>query len=161
MGEVLSTYYAFSSSAGNAATLIANFSNLPKVADSLRIDIPRIGHLEKLADEIEKALAEARRILEEVPPLTTLDDLKTSLSILQEKYEDCFQQWRRERGRELTPPRLWQRLRNVEKALKGLYQDVCDSLEDHLDVKEAERRLADPNEVPVPYEQARKELGLD
>ena len=33
--------------------------------------------------------------------------------------------------------------------------------EDRLDVAEAERRLADPDEVPIPYEQARKTLGLD
>jgi hypothetical protein len=32
--------------------------------------------------------------------------------------------------------------------------------EDRLDIAEAERRLADPDEVPIPYEQARKTLGL-
>jgi len=34
-------------------------------------------------------------------------------------------------------------------------------MEDRLDVEEAERRLADPAEVPIPYEKVRKELGLD
>jgi len=33
-------------------------------------------------------------------------------------------------------------------------------LEDEMDLKEAEKRLSDPNEVPIPYEQVRKELGL-
>jgi PHD/YefM family antitoxin component YafN of YafNO toxin-antitoxin module len=37
---------------------------------------------------------------------------------------------------------------------------LLEELEDRLDVEEAERRLADPNEVPIPYEQVRKELGL-
>jgi hypothetical protein len=32
--------------------------------------------------------------------------------------------------------------------------------EDRRDVEEAERRLADPDEVPIPYGQARKALGL-
>lgn len=31
---------------------------------------------------------------------------------------------------------------------------------DRLDVEEAERRLDDPTEIPIPYEQARRELGL-
>ncbi len=33
-------------------------------------------------------------------------------------------------------------------------------LEDRQDVEEAVRRLADPAEVPVPYDKVRKELGL-
>lgn len=37
---------------------------------------------------------------------------------------------------------------------------LLEELEDRLDVEEAERRLADPNEVSIPYEQVRKELGL-
>ena len=37
---------------------------------------------------------------------------------------------------------------------------LLEELEDRLDVEEAERRLADPHEVPIPYEQVRKELGL-
>jgi hypothetical protein len=32
--------------------------------------------------------------------------------------------------------------------------------EDRLDIAEAERRLADPEEVPIPYEQARETLTL-
>jgi hypothetical protein len=32
--------------------------------------------------------------------------------------------------------------------------------EDALDLAEAERRLHDPTEVPIPYEQARRQLGL-
>jgi hypothetical protein len=31
---------------------------------------------------------------------------------------------------------------------------------DRLDVAEAERRLADPNDATIPYEQVRRELGL-
>ena len=37
---------------------------------------------------------------------------------------------------------------------------LLEELEDRLDIEEAERRLADPNEVPIPYEQVQKELGL-
>jgi PHD/YefM family antitoxin component YafN of YafNO toxin-antitoxin module len=33
--------------------------------------------------------------------------------------------------------------------------------EEKLDVAEAERRLSDPTQTPVPYETVRKELGLD
>jgi len=33
--------------------------------------------------------------------------------------------------------------------------------EDRIDIAEAERRLADLDEVPISYEQARKTLGLD
>ena len=32
---------------------------------------------------------------------------------------------------------------------------------DRLDVEEAERRLRDPNDATIPYEQVRRELGLD
>jgi hypothetical protein len=32
--------------------------------------------------------------------------------------------------------------------------------EDRIDIAETERRLADPDEVPIPYEQARRSLGL-
>jgi hypothetical protein len=32
--------------------------------------------------------------------------------------------------------------------------------QDRGDIAEARRRLADPNEKPIPYEQVRKELGL-
>lgn len=35
------------------------------------------------------------------------------------------------------------------------------SPEDLRDLKEAERRLADPKEKPIPYEKARREIGLD
>ncbi len=37
---------------------------------------------------------------------------------------------------------------------------LLEELEDQLDVKEAERRLADPSEKPIPWEQAKKEMGL-
>jgi PHD/YefM family antitoxin component YafN of YafNO toxin-antitoxin module len=37
---------------------------------------------------------------------------------------------------------------------------LLEELEDRLDIEEAERRLADPHEVPLPYEQVQKELGL-
>jgi len=161
MEETFSAYQAFSSSAANAEVTITNFCNLQGVPDPPRVDVQRIAHLEKLADELERGLADAKRILEETPPLAVLNGLKAKLSTLREHYAACLRQWRKEGGRELTPPRLWRRLGNAEKAIKRLYQEVCDDLEDRLDVEEAERRLADPNEVPIPYEQARKELGLD
>ncbi len=37
---------------------------------------------------------------------------------------------------------------------------LLEELEDRLDAEEAKRRLANPNEVPISYEQVRKELGL-
>ena len=38
---------------------------------------------------------------------------------------------------------------------------LLEKLEDQMDVEMARKRLADPNEVPIPYERIRKELGLD
>ncbi len=38
--------------------------------------------------------------------------------------------------------------------------EAMEEIEDRLDLEEGERRLADPAEVPIPYEQVRKELGL-
>ena len=38
---------------------------------------------------------------------------------------------------------------------------LLEKLEDQMDVQMARRRLADPNEVHIPYERIRKELGLD
>ncbi len=38
--------------------------------------------------------------------------------------------------------------------------EQLEALEERLDLEECERRLADPTEVPVPYEQAREALGL-
>lgn len=37
---------------------------------------------------------------------------------------------------------------------------LLEKLEEQMDLEEAERRLADPGEVPIPYETVRKELGL-
>ena len=37
---------------------------------------------------------------------------------------------------------------------------LLEEWENRLDVEEAERRLANPREVPIPYETARKELVL-
>jgi hypothetical protein len=37
---------------------------------------------------------------------------------------------------------------------------LLEGREDRLDAEEAERRVADPNEIPIPYDQVRKELGL-
>ena len=37
---------------------------------------------------------------------------------------------------------------------------LLEELEDRLDLEEAERILADQNEVPIPYKKARKRLGL-
>ncbi len=39
--------------------------------------------------------------------------------------------------------------------------ELLEEIEDALDAREAERRVSDPNEIPVPYENARKELGID
>jgi len=39
---------------------------------------------------------------------------------------------------------------------RGSHSDA----EDRADIELARKRLADPKEKPVPYEQARKELGL-
>jgi len=38
---------------------------------------------------------------------------------------------------------------------------LLEALEDQLDAEEVKRRLEDPKEVPLSYEKARKELGLD
>jgi len=37
---------------------------------------------------------------------------------------------------------------------------LLEELQDRRDAEEAKRRLEDPREVPIPYEQARKELSL-
>ena len=121
-------HQSFNSSAASALVTITDFSKLQKVPDPPRIDVPRIRYLEKIADELERGLSEAKRALERTPPLAALKELKAGLSALREKYGACLQQWRKEGGRELTPPRLWRRLRDVEEALKRLYQDVCDHL---------------------------------
>jgi hypothetical protein len=47
------------------------------------------------------------------------------------------------------------------KFLKEEDPTFLEELEDRLDVEEAERRLSDPNEVPIPYEHVRKELELE
>ncbi|MGO8881298.1 MAG: type II toxin-antitoxin system Phd/YefM family antitoxin [Desulfomonilaceae bacterium] len=39
--------------------------------------------------------------------------------------------------------------------------ELLEEIEDVLDAREAERRISDPNEIPVPYETARKALGMD
>ncbi len=41
-----------------------------------------------------------------------------------------------------------------------LGQEAQEKELDRLDVAEAERRLSDPTEVSIPYEQVRRELGL-
>ncbi len=40
-------------------------------------------------------------------------------------------------------------------------QEEKEREQDRLDVEEAERRLADPTDFTVPYEQVRRELGLE
>ncbi len=37
---------------------------------------------------------------------------------------------------------------------------LLENIEDYIDVRDAEKLLADPMEKPVPYETVRKELGL-
>jgi len=44
--------------------------------------------------------------------------------------------------------------------MKSQPRYVLEELEDRADVQEAERRLADPNDKAIPYEQVRQELGL-
>lgn len=39
--------------------------------------------------------------------------------------------------------------------------ELIEELQDRLDVQEAERRLKDPRESSIPYEQVRKNLGLE
>jgi hypothetical protein len=63
--------------------------------------------------------------------------------------------------------RLGQRivLRKGRKAVAAVVSmedlKLLEELDDQLDVAKARRRLADPNEVPIPYQRIRKELGLD
>jgi hypothetical protein len=63
--------------------------------------------------------------------------------------------------------RLGQRivLRKGRKAVAAVVSmedlKLLEKLDDRLDVSEARKRLADPNEVPIPYGKVRKELGLD
>jgi hypothetical protein len=63
--------------------------------------------------------------------------------------------------------RLGQRivLRKGRKAVAAVVSmedlKLLEKLDDRLDVAEARKRLADPNEVPLPYERIRKDLGLD
>jgi hypothetical protein len=37
---------------------------------------------------------------------------------------------------------------------------LLEQLEDRIDIEEAKRILADPDEVPIPYSKVRKELRL-
>jgi hypothetical protein len=48
--------------------------------------------------------------------------------------------------------------RRLERLLE---QEAMEKALDWLDVEEAERRLADPTQIPIPFEQALRELGLD
>ena len=59
--------------------------------------------------------------------------------------------------------RIVVRRRGKDVAALVPVQDLAllEEMQDHQDAAEAIRRLADPTEVPIPYEQARKELGLD
>lgn len=38
---------------------------------------------------------------------------------------------------------------------------LLEELEDRLDAEEADRRLNDPTDTPIPYDHARKELGVE
>jgi hypothetical protein len=69
--------------------------------------------------------------------------------------------------RTLDRIRLGQRivLRKGRKAVAAVVSmedlKLLEKLDDRLDVSEARKRLADPNEVPIPYGKVRKELGFD
>ena len=52
-------------------------------------------------------------------------------------------------------------LRDHRRLERLLEQEEKEKELDRLDVEEAERRLADPTEIPIPYEEARRQLGLD
>lgn len=163
MEEGFSAYQAFNTSAATAVTIIANFCNLQGVPVPPRIDVQRIAYLEKLADELEKGLSDAKRILEEVPTLAALTELEAGLSSLREKYGACWQQWRKEGGQELTPPRLWRRLGEADKILKRLYQDVCNFLEDHLDAEDfraAKKEWEREGKKTIPWEKIKADMGL-
>ena len=41
-----------------------------------------------------------------------------------------------------------------------LLERLIEQKEDRADVKEAERRLSDPAEIPIPYDQVRRQLGF-
>jgi len=58
-----------------------------------------------------------------------------------------------EEVKELTP--------KEQLELYRLLEQIIEEEEDRLDVEDAERRLADPNEVPIPWEQVKKNLGLE
>jgi antitoxin Phd len=47
---------------------------------------------------------------------------------------------------------------SVEDA--ALLERLSEKIEDAKDVEEALRRLADPNDKPIPYDKVRKKLGL-
>ena len=49
-------------------------------------------------------------------------------------------------------------LRHLERLLEQEKEEEEEF--DRIDVEEAERILADPTEIPIPYEQVRRELGL-
>ncbi len=50
-------------------------------------------------------------------------------------------------------------LRNLERLLEQEKEE--DEEFDRIDIEEAERILADPTEISIPYEQVRRELGFD
>lgn len=163
MREEAQTFYTFSSSAANAVTIIANFCNLPRKTESPQVDVQRIEQLQKLADELEKGISDAKRILEESPPLADLEKLQLDLASLREKYLDCLQQWRKERGQEFTPPILWRRLQEAKKSLRDTYQNVQDSLEDLLDLEDfraAKEEWERDGRKTIPWEKVKSDLGL-
>jgi hypothetical protein len=47
--------------------------------------------------------------------------------------------------------------RRLERLLE---QEAMEKALEWLEVEEAERRLADPDDLAIPYEQVRRELGL-
>jgi prevent-host-death family protein len=55
---------------------------------------------------------------------------------------------------------LHRRGRNVAVLIPIEDLALLEELEDRLDAEEAERRLADPTDAVIPYEQIRRELGL-
>lgn len=119
----------FSSSATTATTIMGSLSVPPGGSTLSQADVVQIvGSEWGLADELERGLSSAEQVLEKTLQLASLQALKDELSDLQKKYAAWVRRWRQGGGQELTPPVLWQRLGRIDKALRRLYQDVCDHI---------------------------------
>jgi len=159
MEDTFSAYQEFSSSAATATKLMTDFSVPPGGSEPSWADVERtVGFEWKLTDELGRGLSSAEQVLEEAPQLDSLKALKAELSALQKKYAAWLKQWRQGGGRELTPPVLWRRLERTNKALKRLYQDVCDHIV-FEEVKAEEVRTIPPGKLEELVRAAHQEEG--